>query len=462
MKKRINLHFVFVAFLAIIVTAIMSAAVFYDVLKKEVLVDLHNYAEIITDSDAWGIVSSPEDVYKQKDKIANEYNAGLRITLIGKDGKALLDTYADVDSMENHKERPEVSSAFASGDGSAVRDSSTMQKNAIYYAVLLDNGCVLRVSKEVGNMTGLMIKALPTIIVLCCILFALCVILSRMLTKSIINPIEQLADNLDSSESIRVYKELVPFVNTIKRQHADIMKNATMRQEFTANVSHELKTPLTSISGYSELIESGMATDDDVIRFAANIHKSAKRLLTLINDIIRLSELDGTSGNDVYEAVDIYEIAGSCVEMLKPNAQKNNVDISIEGSSQMIYANHQMMEELVYNLCDNAIRYNKTDGKVYVRVFQKMMMETKDNGTSDEYKAVVLEVEDTGIGISDENKDRIFERFYRVDKSRSKLTGGTGLGLAIVKHIVAKHPSAHLELDSKLGQGTTIRVIFKI
>lgn len=464
MKKRINLHFILMTFMAIIATVIMSTAVFYGVLKKEVLVDLRNYAQIIADSDAWGIVSEPMNVSANREKIEKAYNANLRITLVDKDGKALLDTYANVDDMENHRARPEVSSAFESGEGSAIRNSSTMQKSAFYYAILLDNGCVLRVSKEVGNMTGLMIKALPTVILLCLVLFAVCIILSRILTKSIVDPIEQLADNLDSSESIKVYKELVPFVNTIRRQHTDIMKNATMRQEFTANVSHELKTPLTSISGYSELIESGMATDDDVIRFAANIHKSAKRLLTLINDIIRLSELDGTSENDVYEAVDIYEIASSCVEMLKPNAQKNNVDISIEGSSQMVYANHQMMEELVYNLCDNAIRYNKVDGKVYVRVCQRMITNSQNDGvgTSEEYKAVVLEVEDTGIGISDENKDRIFERFYRVDKSRSKLTGGTGLGLAIVKHIVAKHPSAHLELDSKLGQGTTIRVVFKI
>lgn len=464
MKKRINLHFILMTFMAIIATVIMSTAVFYGVLKKEVLVDLRNYAEIIADSDAWGMVSAPEDVSANRDKIEDSYNASLRITLVDKDGKALLDTYANVDDMENHRARPEVASAFESGEGSAIRNSSTMQKSVFYYAVLLDNGCVLRVSKEVGNMTGLMIKALPTVIVLCCVLFIICIILSRILTRSIVEPIEQLADNLDSSESIKVYKELVPFVNTIRRQHTDIMKNATMRQEFTANVSHELKTPLTSISGYSELIESGMATDDDVIRFAANIHKSAKRLLTLINDIIRLSELDGTSETDVYEAVDIYEIASSCVEMLKPNAQKNNVDISIEGSSQTVYANHQMMEELVYNLCDNAIRYNKTDGKVYVRVCQRMMTDSQNtgDGAANEYKAVVLEVEDTGIGISDENKDRIFERFYRVDKSRSKLTGGTGLGLAIVKHIVAKHPAAHLELDSKLGQGTTIRVVFKI
>lgn len=463
MKKRINLYFYLMTIMAIVGTVILSTAVFYGVLKREILIDLRNYAEIIVDSDAWGIESNPEGVHDSKDEIAAKYNASLRITLVGKDGQALLDTYADVDSMENHSARPEIADAYASGEGTAIRQSSTMQKSACYYAVLLDNGCVLRISKEVGNMTGLIINALPIVICLCAVLFVICIILSRILTRSIVEPIEQLADNMDSStESVQVYKELVPFVNTIKTQHMDIMKNASMRQEFTANVSHELKTPLTSISGYSELIESGMATDDDVIRFAANIHKSSKRLLTLINDIIRLSELDSTSTSDTYENVDLYEIAASCVEMLTLSAQKHKVNISIEGTNQLVTANRQMMEELIYNLCDNAIRYNREDGSVRVSVRSEAdHIEKRPDGTQDSYEAVVVEVQDTGIGISDENQERIFERFYRVDKSRSKLTGGTGLGLAIVKHIVARHPDAHIELESKLGVGTKIAVVFK-
>lgn len=221
-----------------------------------------------------------------------------------------------------------------------------------------------------------------------------------------------------------------------------------MRQEFTANVSHELKTPLTSISGYSELIESGMATNDDVIRFASEIHKNSKRLLTLINDILRLSQLDEATGDDVFEKINIYDIAQSSVEMLQMTADKNNVSITVSGSTQYIYANRQMMDELIYNLCDNAIRYNNPGGSVHVSV-------TKDNSD------VIVEVKDNGIGISKENQQRIFERFYRVDKSRSKQTGGTGLGLAIVKHIVARHENARLELESEEEKGTTIRVIFK-
>jgi len=219
-----------------------------------------------------------------------------------------------------------------------------------------------------------------------------------------------------------------------------------MRQEFTANVSHELKTPLTSISGYSELIENGMVNEADAMRFGKEIHRSANRLLTLINDIIRLSELDSSSEPDTFEQVDLYELAQTCVEMLQMNAEKHGVSLEFSGEKSVVYGSRQMLDEVIFNLCDNAIRYNKENGKVYVSVGEE-----DDN--------VYLSVRDTGIGIDEEYRERIFERFYRVDKSRSKETGGTGLGLAIVKHIVALH-HAELRLDSEVGVGTEIRIVF--
>ena len=259
-------------------------------------------------------------------------------------------------------------------------------------------------------------------------------------------PIEELAKNLEGPGMYHVYEELEPYVTTIRAQHEDIIRNANMRQEFTANVSHELKTPLTSISGYSELIENGIATGDDVQRFAREIHKSSNRLLTLINDIIRLSELDVTT-EDIMEELDICDMAANCVEMLQMSAEKHQVQLSFSGEQQMVTANRQMMDELIYNLCDNAIRYNNPGGRVDVSVYR-------------EVERVVLEVKDNGIGIPEKDQERIFERFYRVDKSRSKSTGGTGLGLAIVKHIIALHDNVKLELRSKLGEGTTIYVYF--
>ncbi len=226
------------------------------------------------------------------------------------------------------------------------------------------------------------------------------------------------------------------------------MKTVNMRQEFTANVSHELKTPLTSISGYAELIENHMVSEHDKARFAGEIHRNANRLLTLINDIIRLSELDVSLDEVVqFEKMNLYPIAERCVDMLQVNAEKQDVTLSLEGEDGLIYANKEMMDELIYNLCDNAIRYNNAGGSVIVRLYQ-----TPDS-------SMVLEVEDTGIGISKENQERVFERFYRVDRSRSKSTGGTGLGLAIVKHIVVQN-HASLDLKSEGGKGTLIRVTF--
>lgn len=305
-----------------------------------------------------------------------------------------------------------------------------------------------QVLKEGGDLGlgDLVINALPGLLAVFGILTVLCLVVAKLLTANVLAPIEKLTENFEEYDGTTDYEELTPFVEMIKRQHYDILSNARMRQEFTANVSHELKTPLTAISGYAELIETGMASEKDVVRFANGIHSSANRLLTLINDTIRLSELDGNTEEVLFEWLNLYELAQNCVETLKFNAQKHQVTLSLSGRECYILGGRQMMEELLYNLCDNAIRYNNKDGSVHVRVYS-------------EQGATVLEVADTGIGIPAEHQTRIFERFYRVDKSRSKSTGGTGLGLAIVKHIVAKH-EARMELTSKEGQGTTIRVFF--
>ena len=441
MKRRINFLCIILTFITILETVALSATVFYGVLTKEVIENLKNSADVMIESDAWNIVTDPDHADMR------ETPKGIRITLVGSDGKAICDNYADVKDMGNHKNRPEIKEALKNGKGQAVRNSQTIGKSAFYYAVRLDNGDVLRISKEVSSMTGILISTVPRLVVLSVLLFIACVLLSHALTKSIVKPIEELAQNLEGPAMYHVYEELEPYVTTIRSQHEDIIRNANMRQEFTANVSHELKTPLTSISGYSELIENGIATGEDVQRFAKEIHKSSNRLLTLINDIIRLSELDVTT-EDIMEELDISEMAANSVEMLQMAAEKHQVRISFSGEKQIVMANRQMMDELIYNLCDNAIRYNNPGGRVDVSVYR-------------EVDRIVLEVKDNGIGIPEKDQERIFERFYRVDKSRSKSTGGTGLGLAIVKHIIALHDNVRLELRSKLGEGTTVYVYFR-
>ena len=437
MKKKINLQFLIMSVTAIILTLVISTLVSYEVLKDEVMEDLHTYARVLVETGA----------FSDMDHIS--YNAkedGLRVTVIAEDGSVEYDSNANASDMDNHEKRPEIEAAIESGEGSTIRRSSTLERSMFYYAVRLDNGNVLRVAKESDNVLSIMSSTFPLLLGLAVVLFSVGALFSHLLTKSIVAPVEQMANDMDHLESIRVYKELRPFITTIQKQHEDIRKNADMRQEFTANVSHELKTPLTSISGYSELIESGMATDEDVVRFAGEIHQNANRLLTLINDIIRLSELDVSTQEVVYEQLDLYAMAEKCVDMLQVNAENHDVTLQLSGKSAYVNANREMMNELLYNLCDNAIRYNKKGGRVDVSV--------EETDTE-----VVLSVKDTGIGISKEHQERIFERFYRVDRSRSKLTGGTGLGLAIVKHIVAQH-HANLELESEKDAGTQIRVRF--
>ena len=427
----------FISSVGILLTFCLSTVIFYELFKSEVVDELKTYADVIKETQSYDQI------------LQGEYDPDvddLRITMIKKDGKVFYDSFADAKKMENHANRQEVRQALKHGNGKAIRTSDTLDKNTFYYAVRLDDGNILRVAKESRSIWSVFIKVTPAILILIFVILAISKMLSDVLTKSLLLPIEQMSENLDHLEDITTYKELMPFINTIQEQHKNILMNAKMRQEFTANVSHELKTPLTAISGYSELIQNGMTNEEETIRFAGEIHKSAKRLLTLINDTIRLSQLDTSEQKVIYEAIDLYKIAEDCVNMLKFSAESHGITISIHGTNAYLEGNKEMLEEVVYNLCDNAIRYNNEGGKVDVTV-----KPVKGK--------IYLCVEDNGIGISKEHQERIFERFYRVDKSRSKSTGGTGLGLAIVKHIIQQH-GAHMELTSEKGKGTKIEIEF--
>ena len=376
----------------------------------------------------------------------NPIDDDLRITLIGAEGEVLYESLLNKDEMDNHNERPEIIEAREKGEGEAIRYSATSGTHTFYYAERLQNGNVLRIGRDSVSVNRIMVNTLVIVLVIAlCILFV-CMGISHYLTKKLVEPIEKLATNIMLVDENNVYEEIRPFVNTIKEQHVNIINNAQLRQEFTANVSHELKTPLTAISGYAELIGNGMTGKEDTIRFSNEIHSNANRLLSLINDIIKLSELDEADHQMEMERIDLYKLAENCVQMMQVTAEKQGIRLTLQGESAMTMANKGLMDEVFYNLCSNAIRYNKPGGSVTVTV-----------GTKDERP--FLSVADTGIGIPKECQERVFERFYRVDKSRSKSTGGTGLGLAIVKHIVAQHNAA-LHLDSELGEGTTIEIVF--
>ncbi len=438
MKKKINVHFMLITALAILATLFLSLWVSYDMIQDQVVEEIRSYAYLLRD-----IYENEHISWENFDSIADD----VRITVVEKDGSVIYDNYVEASTMNNHAGREEIREAIKSGEGFAIRTSDTLSENRFYFAVSMGDNLVVRVSKQASNVWGLLIRLIPVLIGIVVLLFVLCAVLAKFITNRLVAPVENVAAHMDHLEAVEIYEELRPFVATIQKQHEDIMKSATMRQDFTANVSHELKTPLTSISGYAELMENNLVDAEHVTNFARAIHQNADRLLTLINDIIRLSELDAVEEAPEFDHIDLYKIAESCVQMLSVNAASHDVKILLNGSSQMVYANKQMMEELVYNLCDNAIRYNRQDGTVEVNIYRGK-------------RGVVLAVKDTGIGIPKEHQERIFERFYRVDKSRSKETGGTGLGLAIVKHIAVVHEAA-LELVSEPGVGTQIQVIFR-
>lgn len=441
MKSKINIRLVGIAILAIIATVIGITIIYYSLFQNQVRAELSVSAKLLKDTHYFESVNVDTDKIDLSTDIEE-----LRVTWIDEDGTVLYDNDASAELLTNHNDRPEIKEAFEQGVGEAVRKSDTMNKNTFYYAVLLDNGTVLRVATNAESIWSVFVSAAPIIALIILLIIAICISLSHMLTKQLLIPIEIMAENLENSDYESPYRELDPLAHMLRSQHTDILAAAKARQDFTANVSHELKTPLTAISGYAEMLEGEMVGADQQKHFYEEIRKNVDRLLALINDIIKLSELDRNGYEQAFCDVNLYEVAKECMDELQINAKQRNVTISIEGEACIVRGIRDLLKELVENLSQNAIRYNNSGGKVSIYVIKK------DGG-------VVLTVKDNGIGIPASEQQRIFERFYRVDKSRSKATGGTGLGLAIVKHIVEIH-DAKIELDSAPGVGTTVSVMF--
>ena len=321
--------------------------------------------------------------------------------------------------------------------------------------VVFTFGAVYSRISHLYTLGQLMLELFTPILAVLVLAMALSFLLAARLSRQITRPLGDI--DLQNPDDRQVYDELRPLVDRIRGQNRQIQQKVdelkvehyrqdTMRREFTANVSHELKTPLTSISGYAELIENGLVKPEDVPRFAGTIYREAQRLIVLVNDIIRLSRLEDKEVLQETQDIDLLALCRETCSYLEEAASRRQVTLSVEGEALTVHGVRQIAEEILYNLCDNAIKYNKSGGTVTVTVFSR------------EGRPAV-EVRDTGIGIPEKEQSRVFERFYRVDKSHSKELGGTGLGLSIVKHGAA-FLGASLELDSREGVGTAIRVIF--
>lgn len=481
-----------------------------------------------------------------------------RITLISEDGTVLADTLAEPEQLDNHADRKEIKEAMKFGSGTSARYSATLLQKTLYYALLLEDGSILRISTTQNSVVNILLSLVQPIAIIVMVAAVVSFFLSQKVSQSIIKPINAL--NLENPEGNETYEELTPLLKKLSAQNKTIaeqlreaerkqeefrlitenmregllvidlnaqvlsynqaalhllgldtvqsgsvlhfnrtkgfrmlieqalageraenalvmdehtynlianpvyeeekilgavivildvteqVKREQLRREFTSNVSHELKTPLTSISGFAEMMKAGGTPEEMVVDFSTSIYEEAQRLIALVGDIMKISALDEKTMYDI-ETVDLYEIATGIALRLKPIAQKRGIEINVIGESACIQGTRSILEELVYNLCDNAIKYNKENGTVDIVI----------NTTE---KKVNLLVRDTGIGIPQTEQHRVFERFYRVDKSHSRLIGGTGLGLAIVKHAAMYH-SAELKLESAENKGTTVFVSFQ-
>ena len=418
MEEKISYRLFLMGFLGLLFTAALCIFVFHKAFTAQAWTSLEREADL---------VSAGYDLVQDLQQLSSFVTNDLRITLISQDGSVLFESATD-QPMENHLSRPEIRQAMTEGVGRDIRDSQTMGYETYYYAVLLPNGEILRMAQDAETVWSIYDSTLPAIVLSCVALMLAAAVLAALLTRALVSPVLSMTEDLDHIQDNVPYKELVPFAESIHSDRILRENNEKMRQEFTANVSHELKTPLTSISGYAE----------------------ASRMIQLVNDILQLSSLDNASeagSEPEMETVDLLTVAKDCVERQKLNARRAYISLNCLGESALVHGNRALLDELCQNLCDNAIRYNRPGGKVQITTAC-----SRDGHCT-------LTVADNGIGIPKEAQSSVFERFYRVDKSRSKATGGTGLGLAIVKHIARIH-NARIKLESQVDVGTTITVTF--
>lgn len=560
MRKKINRRLYFLGIITLILTNVLSLFVYYNFYTREAKKEITMRSTAL----AYSLNEEGDNIEYLKGYVSELPE--MRITYIDSDGKVLFENRKDKEDLENHLNREEIEQAIATGEGSAKRKSQTLGNTTYYSAKRLDDGTIIRVSRESKNAFGGFIEILPYDLGILIIILIISLIMSKHSADKIVKPLEEAGENIDDLKEIAVYDELKPFVRRIKSQN-DLIKSQyeeikidrdkthevlnsmkeglllidrdkniisinesgkryfdspvdkiegqsilaltrdeevlkaidkvfnektgssvlidkgkegikkyykiyinpsqvkdvgaillimevtkeveaeIIRSEFTSNVSHELKSPLTSIMGFAEMIKSGMVTDEkDIKEFSGMIYKESSRLLQMIEELLSLSKLN-EENIVLKENVNVRKVAEDVADSLSFEAKKKNIDIEIEGEGEIISAN-TLIYEMLFNLVSNSIKYSNDDKVVRIKI-------------EDEKDKMSIAVEDQGIGIKREEIPRIFERFYTVDKSRSKQNGGTGLGLSIVKHII-NVLKGDIKVESDPGKGTKFTItLFK-
>lgn len=409
---------------------------------------------------------------------------GVRYTLIASDGTVLYDNAVNASDLGNHADRPEVKSAASGGEATLTRYSETLGTDTMYAAIGLSDGSVLRLAETRHSLVRFLSDMLLPMLVTMAIAAVVCLAVTRALVKRLMKPIDALdfADPLNND----IYDEMKPLLGRIdaqqrrlREQNAQLEQAQNMRRDFSSNVSHEMKTPLQVISGYAELIRDGFVDQANTSKFAGLIYDEAQDMRHLIDDVLTLSKLDASALDDTAVPVDVVASAQGMSKRLAKFARDEQVTVRIDACARaVVLGNDTLIDEMVHNLIENGIRYNEPGGSVTVTIALEPLREDEQKdvalrsaveaeGESKPERAevarltttamVVLRVADTGRGIPPEYRERVFQRFFRVEKSRSKETGGTGLGLAIVKHAVEYHHGSIEVLDNP-GGGTIFEV----
>ena len=542
-----------ISLLTLFLSTIASMFIYYSVYVDRSNKDLSNIVIAMGET-----LNKIDDDENYLDDVARK-KRDFRITLIKEDGDVVYDSSQDAKFLPTHKDRPEVIKAQKNGFAKIERYSNTLSKDLYYVSLRLEDGNILRVSREMDNLLGAFRKVFPIDILMSLLVFAIATVVSRRLTKKTFEPLNNLNEDLLTIDT-DMFPEISPFINKINKQNKTIKDNyreisrerdtietilknmkesliiidenknllsvnnsarelfnskrdligenilnlirdedllkliddalmgssvesitnigdrefkfyvnpvfedkkvrgvvilfideteeiraLRLREEFSSNVSHELKTPLTSICGFSELLVNGMVDDDNKEEFYKLIYDDSKRLLNLIEDIMKISGLESEEAFS-REEIKLNELIKDILRAQRKLIDEKNIAVSLEGDG-LVYENKTMMWELFANIINNGLKYNKDGGKLDIKI-------------SEDEKNYEVSIVDTGIGIPSKDLARIFERFYRVDKSRSRKIGGTGLGLSIVKHVL-QSIDGKLEISSKLGMGTSFKVILR-
>lgn len=553
MKKRFFRYLLGISLLTLFLSTIASMFIYYSVYAKRSNEDLRNI--VITMGETLNKVEDDKNYLESLAKKRMDF----RITLIQEDGEVLYDSKKDVRFLPSHKDRPEVIKAKKLGYAQVERYSNTLSKDLYYVSLRLDDGNMIRISREMDNLIGAFTKVLPFDILMSLLVFLIATVVSKKLTKKTFDPLNNLEEDLLNVDTNKL-PEISPFINKIKKQNMTIeesykeiarerdtintilknmkeslvivdenknlltvndsareifnskrdilgeniinlirdenilnmadealkgksceaitkigdreykcyvnpvfedkkvrgllilfideteeIKATRLREEFSSNVSHELKTPLTSISGFSELLLNDLVEDKDKEGFYKLIYDDSKRLLSLVEDIMKISGLEHAGDFDK-EDIDLKELIAEILKGYKSLIEEKNIYVNLEGSGS-VFENRTMIWELFSNLINNGIKYNKDSGRLDIKI-------------SEDANTCKIIIKDTGIGIPQEDLARIFERFYRVDKSRSRKVGGTGLGLSIVKHVI-QNIGGKIKISSELGEGTSFEILLK-